>query len=475
MVVMAPMKSLVDLTLILKLSRTIVLGVPNAKSETTSINSDRKTVGEWGPFEKEERFPPSRPFMVSLFKGDRLFCGGTLIKRDWVLTAAHCFPNEHTHVIVGAYSLTKKEEGKHKANITKTFSYPGFNPKTFENDIMLLKLHTKKNVDHTTVPLPETTDDIKAGTQCLIAGWGTISQRKGFDQLREANVTVIERDLCADKKHYNSQPPLKMSMVCAGDKKTRKDICWGDSGGPLICDGEQRGIIAFVKNCGDPRYPGVYIRLTKDYLSWIKTITKNEGREIEFRLKTRVFLGAHSWIKKERKQQRFKIVQVLSHPDYDKVTSKNDIMLLKLQGSAKIGRYVNTLELSSTTSSKDVKAGTQCLVAGWGDTYNGQEKPTKKLQEVNVTIIERRICNDKKHYNSRPYVTTDMVCAGDLKGGKDSCGGDSGGPLICNGEQRGIVSSGGPLCGDPRYPGIYTRLTKAYLTWIKRHTGDDTD
>nr|XP_034956475.1 granzyme A-like isoform X2 [Zootoca vivipara] len=103
-----------------------------------------------------------------------------------------------------------------------------------------------------------------------------------------------------------------------------------------------------------------------------------------------------------------------------------------MEKSAKINQRVKCIELPST--SNDVEAGTQCLVAGWGITGN-------------------------------------MLCAGDDKGGKDACVGDSGGPLICNGKQRGIVSFGAKLeCGNQRYPGIYTLLTEDYLAWIRKIT-----
>lgn len=50
------------------------------------------------------------------------------------------FRSEETYIGVGRQAITK-EEGRHFINITKIFFYPGFNPKTFENDIMLLKVN----------------------------------------------------------------------------------------------------------------------------------------------------------------------------------------------------------------------------------------------------------------------------------------------------------------------------------------------
>ncbi|KFO13681.1 Granzyme A, partial [Balearica regulorum gibbericeps] len=47
--------------------------------------------------------------------------------------------------------------------------------------------------------------------------------------------------------------------------------------------------------------------------------------------------------------------------------------------------------------------------------------------------------------------------------------GDSGGPLICNNVIRGITAFGkGKKCGAVDGPGVYTRLTKQYLQWIRK-------
>lgn len=65
------------------------------------------------------------------------------------------------------------------------------------------------------------------------------------------------------------------------------------------------------------------------------------------------------------------------------------------------------------------------------------------------------------------------MCAGG-KDGKDSCGGDSGGPLIVKMQattydirtfQQGIVSYGPKICGIQGLPGVYTRVAY-YMDWI---------
>ncbi|XP_028042611.1 phenoloxidase-activating enzyme-like, partial [Bombyx mandarina] len=62
-----------------------------------------------------------------------------------------------------------------------------------------------------------------------------------------------------------------------------------------------------------------------------------------------------------------------------------------------------------------------------------------------------------------------QICAGGVPG-KDSCKGDSGGPLMYeNGRQYevvGVVSFGPTPCGLPDIPGVYTKVYE-YLDWIR--------
>lgn len=125
------------------------------------------------------------------------------------------------------------------------------------------------------------------------------------------------------------------------------------------------------------------------------------------------------------------------------------------------------------TSGDDLKQGTICSVAGWGQISKRGNKMSDTLREVNVTVISRRICNDKKHYRKEPRITDNMICAGSKRGDKDSCRGDSGGPLICNNVMKGITSFGKSPCGDPGGPGVYTRITDKYLKWIRKTIGGD--
>ncbi|XP_041050995.1 granzyme A-like [Carcharodon carcharias] len=146
---------------------------------------------------------------------------------------------------------------------------------------------------------------------------------------------------------------------------------------------------------------------------------------------------------------------MIPHNLYNSKLITNDIMLLQLEGTATLNRFVNVLSLPC---GEDVTDGVICNVAGWGQTRI--EEDSDKLQQVNVTIIDRKLCS--QYYTYHPVISADVLCAGDKKIAKDSCTGDSGGPLLCNGKYNGIVSF-----GKPKKPGVYTRLSKKYLHWIK--------
>ncbi|MBN3319291.1 GRAK protein, partial [Atractosteus spatula] len=238
----------------------------------------------------------SSPWMVSIQESENHVCGGTLIKSQWVLTAAHCESNMEVKMLtgqgapssrlsrycngkitalLGAHSLSKKEKYKQRLEIEKCFKHPDFDKKTKWNDIMLMKLKKKvKGKKISTKSLPKSEKDIKNGKQCTVRGWGAKNEKimKPSDTLQVADVIIIDRALC--NRYYKGNPTITENMLCAGNKKEKEDACKGDSGGPLLCSNDFVGIVSGGDGCGNPEKPGVYTRLSKKYLSWIAAIVK---------------------------------------------------------------------------------------------------------------------------------------------------------------------------------------------------------
>uniref|UniRef100_A0A8D1BMM4 Peptidase S1 domain-containing protein n=1 Tax=Sus scrofa TaxID=9823 RepID=A0A8D1BMM4_PIG len=180
--------------------------------------------------------------------------------------------------------------------------------------------------------------------------------------------------------------------------------------------------------------------------------------------KSQIILGAHSITKKEPEKQIMLVKKEYPYPCFDQDTHEGDLKLLKLNKKATLNKNVALLHLPKV--GEDVKPGNVCQVAGWGMFRNNSPR-SDILREVNVTVIDRKICNDKSHYNYTTVIGLNMICAGSPQGGKDSCNGDSGAPLICEGIFRGVTAFGlSEKCGDPRGPGVYILLSKKHLNWI---------
>ncbi|CAN9503550.1 unnamed protein product [Ophioblennius macclurei] len=174
-----------------------------------------------------------------------------------------------------------------------------------------------------------------------------------------------------------------------------------------------------------------------------------KGEDIELRL------GEHHIGYKDGPEQFIAPAAIIRHPDYDRYTINNDIMLIKLAEPARLNEYVQPVSLPRGCP----KAGANCLVSGWGAT----QSPfgcLKCLHCLDLPILPQEDC--ERSYPDR--ITPSMFCAGFLEGGKDSCQGDSGGPLVCDGELQGVVSWGWG-CAEENRPGVYAKVCH-FLDWI---------
>ncbi|XP_054273148.1 venom protease-like [Macrosteles quadrilineatus] len=174
------------------------------------------------------------------------------------------------------------------------------------------------------------------------------------------------------------------------------------------------------------------------------------------------------------KPQEFKIIQVITHPEYDQDRGYNDITLYKLDRPVVFDRFIKPICLHT-----EYKIPTSNgILSGWGGIEYGGPM-TDILQKGNVSFIPEQECNNAigPIMKQRDAELKDkmMLCAANFVNGTDTCQGDSGGPLqylrpdSCMYSQVGITSFGvkcGNFYGQPKYPAIYTRVS-SYIQWIE--------
>ena len=167
------------------------------------------------------------------------FCGGSLIDRDSVLTAAHCVtgtrglpvPPRPLRITVGRTVLNSNQGQKRR--VSRILIHPRYNGDTMTYDAAVLKLSSPVP-GIAPVKLATVAQDYleKPRRKATVAGWGSTSALPpgSFpDQMREVQVPIVSDTQAQQTLH---QEFVSRLMVAAG--RTGKGPCVGDSGGPMF-------------------------------------------------------------------------------------------------------------------------------------------------------------------------------------------------------------------------------------------------
>ncbi|CAG9565298.1 unnamed protein product [Danaus chrysippus] len=251
-----------------------------------------------GRVAKIYEFPWMALISYNTREGLQFLCGGSIINSRYILTAGHCVAGSHkiAGVRIGEFDILYKIDCQGEEpnfvceshlqdirveNIILHESYTGLPSPS--NDIALLRLSKPINFNFKNalpICLPVTEDLQKfelGGRVGTVAGWGLTETEKYSSVLLKVNVSIRTGEECS--QYYNRSPGTNegdrtLNYICAGEHL--KDSCNGDSGGPLMLEGEYKGINRNIqygivshgpKKCGSDS-PGLYTAVTK-YIKWI--------------------------------------------------------------------------------------------------------------------------------------------------------------------------------------------------------------
>ncbi|CAH2017002.1 unnamed protein product [Acanthoscelides obtectus] len=233
--------------------------------------------------------PHSYPFQVHIKMFNKISnvasCGGSLISKKIVLTAAHCLDGRPSLVAIklGKHVFSKYEKSE-KLYFTSTYrSHGGYYGKECKDDIALVQLNEDVDLDGETVSTVELARDptkLYVDEQATIVGWGMTDSQAQSPELRSVDVKVLDQHGCVFQT-YSKIYPTQICTSGAGPK----GACVGDSGGAVLVDGVQVGIVSCLKlhsEEGDTRehcmsgLPTIHTRVAM-YKDWIDRALSDPG------------------------------------------------------------------------------------------------------------------------------------------------------------------------------------------------------
>lgn len=207
------------------------------------------------------------PYQANFYVGGGPDCGGTILNKNTIVTAAHCTYQSQASdfsIRVGSSDLY----GGTVYNVSTFYQHPQFVYDTLDYDVSVLKLDSDLVFGSGVQPIGGLTDaEPAAGSQATVSGWGSLHEGEGdSNDLEYVTVPIVDRNTCSTD--YNGA--ITSRMICAGVKNGGKDSCQGDSGGPFVANGKLVGIVSWGKGCARKDLPGIYTNVANQEIhDWI--------------------------------------------------------------------------------------------------------------------------------------------------------------------------------------------------------------
>ena len=236
------------------------------------------------------------PWQVELQKYGDFECGGAVVSRHAVVTAAHCLdkgvPVKVYSVVVGSLAIGRhkhiQEPNEQKLKVDKFVLHPDWDWDlvTYANDVALVFVSTLRGLQWSSwvrpiclatpgsAPAPATPSLLHNPEEVgLLSGFGnTEEDGEVASKLQVAKVPVVSQAECVEAYKKKGKEIDYTTQFCAGSNLGGIDSCQGDSGGPVAASADDRfylaGVVSFGEGCGRHDFPGAYTRV-EAYLPWL--------------------------------------------------------------------------------------------------------------------------------------------------------------------------------------------------------------
>ncbi|XP_077123064.1 ovochymase-1 isoform X3 [Ranitomeya variabilis] len=236
-------------------------GIPPLRKTANLIQANSRVVGG------ADAPIGGQPWTVSIKFYERHICGGAIVERNLVVTAAHCvYPADnnkiqHLLVVAGEYDQSSADPEQQEIPVSEVRLHPEYkHDGSMRYDIALVYLRRPVILGSRVqrVCLPQVGEKTEPGTLCVTSGWGRVNESGELANiLQELSLPILDDETCRSVLDTMGLPALHESMLCAGFPDGGRDACQGDSGGPLVC--RQRsgtwvlaGSTSWGAGCGRP-------------------------------------------------------------------------------------------------------------------------------------------------------------------------------------------------------------------------------